>query len=263
MRMLTFDIETRPHEGATWGPKHETNILWWTRYGGIISIAWKWSDEKRAYCKALPDYSGYRVGHEDDRKLLIEFCKVAEEADVFIYQNGDKFDLRYINARLAFHRLPPLQPRQTIDTLKIFRKYFLFPANNLDEVCAYLKIGRKTRMDKTDWEDIVKLDVPEEIRMRKWRKMKQYNPQDVILTEDVCKVVLPYTHNAIPNYNVYEKTILHCTNPHCGSSKVIKRGTRRTATGEIQAYQCTVCGKYSQGRRLPVHTKDGQKLMLK
>ncbi len=260
MRMLTFDIETRPHVGAVWG-KYEQDIIWWERYGGIIAIGWKWNDEKHGHVRGLPDYPGYRVGKEDDKKLLIEFCKVAEEADIFIYQNGDRFDLPYINARLLFHKLPPLRPRQTIDTLKMFRK-MKFPANNLDEVCGYLGIGRKVRTDKNLWKDCLDPSLPVEERMRAWRHMTKYCLHDVELTEDVCKRILPYS-NQTPNVNVYNRTIIRCVNPMCGGGNLIKRGPRRTATGEIQTYQCVSCGKYSQSKSEKVHTKEGQARMLR
>lgn len=264
MRMLTWDSETRPHEGTTWGPKYEANILWWTRYGGMISISGKYSDQKHARVFALPDYKNYRVGREDDKQMLIDFCKFAEEADVFIFQNGDRFDLPTLNARLIFHRLPPLRPRQTIDTLKVFKKYFRFPANNLDEVCEYLGIGRKLRTDKNLWKDCLNPALPEAERMRAWRYMKKYNIHDVELTEEVCKLVLPFTvHAGIPNSNVYNKTILRCTNPMCGGTALKKRGPRRLATGEVQTYQCNSCGKYSQSKREAVHAKAGQAKMLR
>ncbi len=255
MRMLTFDIETRPHTGAVWG-KWEQNVIWWESYGGIISIAWKWSDEKRTHVRGLPDYPGYKVGKEDDKPLLEEFCTLAEEADVFIYQNGDRFDLTTINARLIFHRMTPMRPRQTIDTLKIFRKYFKFPANNLDEVCEYLGIGRKVRTDKNLWKDCLNKSLDEKVRMRAWAYMKKYNSHDVELTEEVCKLVLPFATpqiNGQVNKNVYEQTIVRCPNAMCGSTKLIKRGMRRTATGQRQAFQCQVCGRYASGPHESAH----------
>lgn len=249
--MLCFDLETRPHSATVWG-KFDQNIIWWERFGGIISIAWKWHDEKKTHVRAISDYPGYKVGKEDDKELLKEFCKVTEDADIFIYQNGDRFDLTTLNARLVFHRLPPLRPRQTIDTLKKFRKHFRFPANNLDDVCEYLTVGRKLRTDKNLWKDCLNPNIPEKQRMSAWRKMKLYNAHDVELTEEVCKLILPYTDGS-PNYNVYNNTIVRCTNVMCGGTRLVKRGARRTATGTVQTYQCSDCGKYSSGPSESAH----------
>lgn len=246
MRMLTFDIETRPHVGAIWG-KWEQDVIWWERYGGVISIAWKWSDEKKAHCLSLPDYPHYEVGKEDDKQLLIDFSKLANDADVWIYQNGDRFDLPTINARLLFHRLPPLRPhgvREVIDTLKKFRRHFKFPANNLDEVCQYLGIGSKLRTDKNLWKDCLNPNLTEQQRMRAWNYMKKYNIHDVELTEEVCKRILPFTDTS-PNYNVYNNTIVRCPNPFCGKSKLRFAKERHSATGTYPQFQCENCWKYT------------------
>lgn len=261
MKILTWDSETAPNYGAVWG-KWEQNVLWWEKYGFILCIGYKWWGERHGNVLALTDYPNYKVGKENDKQLLIDFSKLVQEADIFVYQNGDRFDLPTINARLAYHRLPPLQPRQTIDTLKIFRKHFKFPANNLDEVCAYLKIGRKIRTDKNLWHDCLNPTIPEADRKRAWKHMTTYCLHDVELTEEVCTVVLPFA-GIIPNSNVYNHTLIRCVNPVCGGTKLTKRGTRRTATGEIQTYQCVSCGKYSQTKREPIYSKEGQSKMLR
>ena len=248
MKICTVDIETRPHIGATWG-KWEQNVIWWERYGGIISIAWKMRGEKTKVL-ALTDYPNYKVGKEDDKQLLIDFCKEVDDADIFIYQNGDRFDLPMIQTRLLYHRLPPLRHRQTIDTLKIFRGNFKFPANNLDEVCEYLGLGNKLRTDKNLWKDCLNPKLPEAVRMKAWKYMKLYNKHDVDLTEEVCELVLPFTKNGV-NANVYNNTLIRCPNVTCtGRASIVKRGFSHTALGKFQQYQCMGCYKYMTGEKV-------------
>lgn len=245
MKILTFDIETSPHTGMVW-QKYDTNVIWFAKYGGILSIAWKWNTEKKGHVIGLPDFK-YRAGKENDEEVLEAFSKVINEADIICYQNGDRFDLPYINARLLFHRLPPLKyfpPSQRIDTLKVFRRHFRFPANNLDEVCAYLGIGRKLKTDKDLWRECL------EGNMTAWRHMKEYNLHDVVLTEDVMKLILPFAPET-PNFNVFSNTIIRCPNVACGSTRIQHRGIRYTKTSQYEDLRCYDCHRSIQGKREP------------
>jgi hypothetical protein len=78
-----------------------------------------------------------------------------------------------------------------------------------------------------------------------WKRMADYNMQDVVLLEDLYHTLLPWVKNA-PNRNLYDD-IQGC--PSCGQTTLQKRGTAVSTTGTYQRYQCKCCGSWSQGTK--------------
>src|SRR5579859_6162370 len=115
-RIATVDIETAPLESFTWG-------IWDQNIGleqiktewSILSYAWKWLDSK-AIIQA--DTSGRGIKKvRDDKKLAGQLWKLLDEADIVVAQNGIKFDIKKINARLIQHGFGPYSPIRVVDTL--------------------------------------------------------------------------------------------------------------------------------------------------
>ena len=85
-----------------------------------------------------------------------------DESFVLLAHNGDKFDIKKFNAACIKHDLPPVQERQTIDTLKQARKHFRFDSNRLDYLGRFLEVGEKMETGGyTLWNDIVQAKYPE------------------------------------------------------------------------------------------------------
>ena len=77
-----------------------------------------------------------------------------------------------------------------------------------------------------------------------WKEMRQYNPQDIVVTEELYEMLL-VNDNSI-NFNVYEDNSENkCS---CGSFVVNKKGFRYTNAGKYQSYVCKGCGKKWQGK---------------
>jgi hypothetical protein len=78
-----------------------------------------------------------------------------------------------------------------------------------------------------------------------WKRMEEYNIQDVVLLESLYHKLLPWikTH---PNRNLFSDDVV-C--PTCGSHHLQKRGTAISITGTYQRYQCKSCGSWSQGTK--------------
>lgn len=194
--------------------------------------------------KGLPDYPGYKKGSEDDRKLVKELWHLLDKAEIVVAQNGDAFDLKKINARFAYHKLPPPSPYRTVDTLKVARKYFAFSSNKLDHLGASLGLGRKLEHEGFPlWRRCMLGD------KKAWKKMKAYNKQDVLLLEKVYFRFLPWIKNH-PNLNTYSDSTV-C--PKCGSKELLKRGYQFNQTTKYARIQCKSCGGWS---RSPVNLQE-------
>lgn len=233
-----WDLEISPTEGFFWGGKYDTTILRITHPWVILSFSVKFSDG-RHITKGLCDYKGYKGGVLDDQYLVKDLRKLFEPVDILIHQNGDKFDLRKLNSRIVVHHLQPLSPKKTVDTLKIARTKFGFTSNTLDDLATELGIGRKTHHEGfVMWEGCMKGD------MYFWRKMKKYNRNDVVLTDQVAKVLIPFASN-LPNMDNYSPFTV-CPRPTCGSRRIQHRGYVVNKTTKYARVQCQDCGGWSQ-----------------
>lgn len=229
-RILLVDIETSPILAAIW-TIHEADAVWVERDTFILSFAAKWLGKKtKTY--ALPDYPGYRKKKHNDRHLVSDLWKLLDEADIVVAHNGDAFDIKKINSRLAVHGLPPPSPFKTVDTLKIARSVFKFDSNKLDNLGRYLKEGRKIpNTGAALWRGCVNGD------RKSWRTMRRYNAQDVDLLERVYKRLRPWAKSH-PNLTLYEDRP-GC--PVCKSARVKKEGFKYTLKTKRQQWKCLEC----------------------
>ena len=153
-------------------------------------------------------------------------------------QNIRAFDIRKLNARFIFYGLKPIAPQKTIDTLVIARKQFSFSSNKLDDLGAFLGLGRKI---KTGGYDLWLRCMAGE--KKAWTKMKAYNKQDVTLLEKVYLKLMPWDSQH-PNLSSYNHNGLEC--PKCLSKHIEWRGTARNKTTSYRRFQCKDCGSWGR-----------------
>ena len=241
--VLFLDIETAPNLSWVWG-RWEQNVIDVKTHWYMLSFAWKWQGDKRTKCLALPDYPlAYRQNKENDKILLGSLWSLLDAADVVIAHNGDAFDLKKTAARLLFHKIAPPSPFKTFDTLKAARRFFKMDSNRLDDLGAYLGVGRKLpHTGKHLWFDCMKG------KPAAWRKMKQYNRHDVELLERVYDRLKPWATNH-PNISIYDDRIgIVC--PTCRSDDIIKRGVYWAKSLRYQQWTCKACGHWFRGERI-------------
>lgn len=243
--ILTIDIESAPIEAYVWG-------LWDQNVGldfiktewSILSYAAKWLGEKKIY---YGDTSGRGAGKvRDDKKLVGEIRDLLDGADIVVAQNGKRFDVRKINARLIEHGYGPPAPFRVVDTLIVAKKHFAFTSQKLAWTSKHLTDAPKSEHKKFPgfelWVECLK-DNP-----KAWAEMKKYNIQDVVSTEKVYLKLRPWIDNH-PNVGAYEpSTDPVC--PKCGSDKLQRRGTSVLQQGRYPRYQCQNCAGWSRGKEL-------------
>jgi hypothetical protein len=250
-RILLFDIETAPHQAFVWG-HWEQNVLSYIDKGYMLSFAYKWLDERKTECKALPHYEDYEGGRSTEKDLLWDLWKLFDEADIVVAHNGKSFDVKVANQRFLVNGLPVPSFFRVVDTKLVARKFARFSSNKLDHLGEDLEVGRKLKHQGFEmWLGCMSGKTPED--MKHWRTMIRYNKQDVKLLEQVYLKLRPWMEDH-PNLNVLLGRDTGCS--HCGlpASAMVKRGFRWTNMSRAQRYQCR-CGGYTQGKYQKVSTQ--------
>lgn len=240
-KILLLDIETAPNLSYVWG-HYEQNVVKHEVEWYMLSWSVRWLQDD-PITKCLADYPGYKAGSDDDKQLVSELWKFLDEADVIVWQNGDKFDAKKINTRLIKHGIRPPRPYRTVDTLKVARKHFAFNSNKLNDLGNYLGVGHKLEHKGFElWKGCLLGDA------ESWATMKAYNERDVELLQDVYLKLLSWTSNH-PNVGTLKGLKDACRN--CGSTDIIQDGYILTATGKRPQYRCGHCDTWMQGIHQP------------
>lgn len=233
LKTLFIDIETSPNIVLSWriGSKINIGIDSIVSERKIICICYKWAHENKTRSLVWSK-------KQCDKDMLKKISAVLNTADEVVGHNGDKFDLKFINGRLAFHDLSPLAPVATTDTLKQSRRVFYINSHKLDYISQYFGLGKKVKTGGIDlWKDIL-LNKSEPAL----NKMVKYCKMDVILLEKVYNKLNKYTKGGIHKGRAEGNGSFSCRNG-CGVNHLSKNGVRLTAAGvRHQRYTCTKCG---------------------
>lgn len=241
-RILVLDIESSPVEAYVWG-------LWDQNVGidfvktdwTILSYAAKWLGDKQVMYADTGGRGADKV--RDDAPLLGDLWNLLHEADLVIAQNGKKFDMRKINARLIVHGMTPPSPYKVVDTLLGARKYFAFTSQKLAWTSKYLTDTPKAEHKKFPgfelWVECL-ADNP-----LAWAEMKKYNKQDVVATEQVYLRLRPWlgTH---PNISAGAGQCPAC---RTGKTEAIGRHTMPSGIAYTRLW-CGDCGHWARGKQI-------------
>jgi uncharacterized protein YprB with RNaseH-like and TPR domain len=222
-KILIFDIETSPTLGYTWG-LYEQNVLKTVKSWEILSVAYKWADEKKVYVVSRRTHT--------EKQIMQRMHKLFNESTHLLGHNGDNFDIKKVRTKLLMYGLTPPEPSKSIDTLKILRKYFKFYSNKLDNVCQELGLGGKVQTGGFGlWERCMAGNA------KALKQMEKYNKQDVILLEKLYLKIRGWIFRQ-PGISLAENR--EC--PNCASSHVKKQGFKLTKiNGRVQQFQCLDC----------------------
>ena len=161
-KVLYIDIETSPLVCLTWG-MWQVNVAKLLEDMYILCVAYQLEGEKINVIKC--------ESRQDDRNLCKQLHELFSQADIIVGQNGDSFDIKKINGRMAFWGFDSPPPYKTIDTLKILKRRFGLTKNSLDFVCQYFKIGKKKKHQGIDlWDNCMR-----DINHKDWKTMEIYN----------------------------------------------------------------------------------------
>jgi len=240
-RILVLDIETAPIIASVWGlfdqniGLNQIETDW-----HLLSFAAKWYGEKKVFYE---DQSKVK-DIENDKKLLQKLWTLMDSADIILGQNSKAFDVKKIQARFAFHNMPPTSSFKQLDTLKIARKHFAFTSNKLEylsnKLCKKYKKLKHSKFSGFElWKECLAGN------KAAWAEMKKYNIHDTLATEELYDV-LKVWDNSI-NFNLYSSsTGTTCT---CGSSSWVRNGYAYTSVAKYQRYKCKKCSSEIRDRK--------------
>lgn len=256
LRVLLFDIETRPHEAYVWD--------FWNQnishdqikdYGHPISFAAKWlgSDDivyEEARTKSNKPGS--------DKQLTRKLMRLLDQADVVVAHNGKAFDVKKMKARALKHGIQPPSPYKICDTFLIAKREFKLDRNSLEYIAEFLECTPKLKDRRYPgfslWKECMNGN-PDA-----WEEMREYNIQDIGTLEEVYLKMRPWitTHPNLAMF--YESDVIMC--PKCSSTqlKIIK--PINTDTQKYKGYRCENCGGIARGRAT-IATPEKRKSVLR
>lgn len=234
-RIGLWDIETSKQTSEHWQGMYEIDVINILTYSHMIAWTVKELDGD-IKTRLITDYPLFKRDRRNDKALVKDLYKELSKYDILIAHNGDRYDIKYTNARFAFHGIKPLPLFKTIDTCLSARKYFFFPSNKLNDLLVFL--GYPPKVDTgghTTWDKVLKGD------RKAIQRMREYNAYDVIGLEKVYKRLLPFLKNH-PNLSFFNENPV-CKN--CGGSDIIKRRDNAFYLGypAIQM-SCKSCGTW-------------------
>ncbi len=243
-KILTLDLETSPLVCYTWGLRDQNpSIDMIVEDWSVLCYVAKWLDSD----KVLKGHTGGRGKGwvRDDRRLMRELWELLDEADAVIAQNGKRFDLKMIDARMAQQGMKPYSPVRVIDTLIASRDRFRFPSNKLAYQSRVLTDTPKSTHKEFPgfelWTEVLN-DNP-----KAWKEMLAYCETDVRATEKVYLKQRPWIRRH-PNLAVYvDDKNPRC--PHCTSDRLQSRGYESTQQGRYPRFVCNECGKWARGKQ--------------
>lgn len=234
MHVLFFDTETAPIITATYALYDVsipyTNVLqdWF-----FICAAWSWNESEKLYSTSLlDDPKRFIKDHTDDYAVVKRLHDAISEADVVVAHNLHGFDYKRLEARIIFHKLPPLKRPLMVDTLKEARK-FGFTSKKLDSLAKQLGLRRKEQVEKDLFVKASQGDV------KAIRGLIRYNKNDIPPLKDLYLRLRPYMQNH-PNGNLFRGKDIDCC-PKCNSTDFQARGFIYTATTKKPRYSCKDC----------------------
>ena len=236
--ILIFDIETSLMEVYVWGLYKQfishNNIIkdengefksWF-----MLSYAAKWLyDDNILSDIVTPEEARNR----DDKRILESIWLLLERADIVIAHNGDRFDLRKINARFISNDIKPPTSFRTIDTLKVTRRNFAFESYKQDFLTKKFKLQEKKETGGIDlWIEV------QQGNQKAIDKMLDYNIHDVKGLEDLYLKIRPYIKNH-PNLGVMLDEDV-C--PNCGSPNLEETNSEYfTSANRFPVFRCSDC----------------------
>jgi len=242
-KILLFDIETLPMEIFVWGlfkqhPTYEQVIKEWC----VLSWAAKWLYDSEIMSNVISPGSAIQ---RNDQAILRGIWDLLNEADIVIAHNGERFDLRKLNARFKIAGFNPPMPYQTIDTLKHSRKVFGFSSHKLDALNGMLDKTQKLKTEYRLWKRCAGVGDGPEDQAKALEEMVTYNRQDVVALEELYLELRPWMRSH-PNLGLYVDTDNE-TCPNCGGTNVEWRGWYYTPMGRYKAFRCE-CGAIGRQR---------------
>lgn len=230
IKTLVLDLETIPAVAYVWG-------LWDQNVGlnqlksptAVTCFAAKWVGVDEVYFSSEMMHTREGMVHAA--------WELLDEADEVVGFNSNSFDLKHLNAEFMLLGLPPPSPYKKIDLMRAVKGQAKFMSNKLAYLSDVLDIGAKLETGGFElWLDYM------QGKRAAIKQMREYNEQDVLLTERLYDRLRPWVTTGVNRSAVVNGHVC----PTCGSSHLHSRGTTKTLQLTYRKYQCQQCGGWSR-----------------
>lgn len=212
-------------------------------YGIVLCVGFGYVDASPVKVIDLHDYDGGNV-IKQEKKLLKHASELLLEADIWLshYGSRGRFDLNYLQSRLAYHRLPFLPPTHPqIDTWRISRDNLRLSSNRLGSISTHLGTKeQKNAILPEQW--ILALSGDK----RAMAYVVEHCRRDIaVLREDYLRL-RPLAANH-PNVALMNDRPDGCK--FCGSTRMMSLGWQYTQARKYRRFECRECGGINRARK--------------
>lgn len=255
-RVLLLDIETAPVLAYVWRLfKENVGLNQINEDWHLLSFSALWLGD--SIDDLIYDDQRNEPDITNDDRLLKRLWELLDEADIVITQNGKKFDVPKIRARMVIREFKPFSPVRHIDLLDIAKRTFGFTSNRL----AYTSEVLCPEIAKLSHEKYPGFELWKECmagNMDAWNEMELYNRQDVVSLLGIYEKMSPWS-DRLPSFAVYtSENRFICA---CGSHNVVRKGYFSTDVSKFPLYVCVDCGHHYRGRK-SIHPKAKRETLL-
>ena len=235
-KILCVDIETSPLKTIVWSTGTQFvshNQIIPGGHAQIItaSISWRGS--------GVVKHRDWGLKKQCDKSLVKWLAAELVKADIIIGQNHKRFDIKWINARLAYHGLPPINVATLSleDTLLLSRKSFHLPSHSLAYLLRYFGLPEQ-KQSGGGWERVI--DIVFHKKRQALDDHHFYCDHDVLGTFALFDKIAPYVDLTKSFGLIKNGTRDSC--PSCGSKEFkITNNYYYTKVSKYYKYQCTGC----------------------
>lgn len=239
-KVLIFDIETAPIKGYCWDIwQQNIGLNQIIRDWFVLSYSAKWLGVDGVIYKDLRGC----VADEDDAPILGGMWNLLNDADLVITQNGNKFDIKKLNARFIQQGYQPPSTYKRWDSLIVAKREFGFTSNKLEYMTDKMCENKKLKHGKFPGFDLWTECMADNLEA--WEEMEEYNRMDVVSLEELYHKFAAWDRKH-PNYNLYNNPEQHTC--RCGSTSFVRNGYAYTGVSKFQKYRCKECGAETRGR---------------
>lgn len=203
----------------------------------IICFGYKVVGEGEAKCLNAWDYPNWLTNVNDDSRLVRDAARIIKTADVIVFQNGKRFDWKFLQTRLLINGLSPLPSILSVDTKNEAKKHLLAFSNSLKHLASQFTDAEK--MENEGWDLWVKVHGRDKFAQD---VMSTYCKHDILATEAVFNALRPLI-KTLPNMNQFKLEENVC--PNCGGHDLRRRGMRLLKERMVQRFKCFGCGAWS------------------
>lgn len=225
MKIMVYDVESSLIECTVfWSGKQYISHSQLRGETRIITVAWQWLGEDKVHTLVWDE-------NQSDEKLLAEFVKEYNKADLLVGINNDNFDNRLVQARFAKFNLPYNLYTRSFDVQKEAKRRFRIPSYSMAYMTSFFNVPQKLETEGIKMWNKVQFGTPEE-QKEYLQKMVTYNIGDIVSTAALYYRLRPFFgHHVHLGVGLGEEK-WSC--PDTGSTNVDLYKTTWTKAGTVQ-----------------------------